>query len=386
MTDATETLQLIIPGNAQDIGARGEQQDSFGFSSFDDVNFIRHGGILAVVADGMGGMALGKDSSETAVKTVLSVYADKKPDEKISEVLDRCLHAANRAVNRRAAEAGVQGEAGTTLVAAVIHDGVLYRAGAGDSRIYLFRQGHLRQITTDYNFGRVLDRMAEKGEIERQEAESHPARAALTSYLGKEEVDEYDQPDEVSIELLPGDKILLASDGLFGFLPEGEIARLLELFPQQAAESLVAATLARKAPYQDNVTVAVLGYDLPPPVPLAETERRSGEPEKTVSTKHQPQQAAKSHKWLKIALVFLTLAVAAFIGGRYFGEQTMQGFPAATKAKPDPKIRPEPVMEKSKVLQEQQGKASSGSAVSGPEKKNDEKTVNGKNAGTSESR
>ena len=54
MTDVAASLQKVIPGNAQHIGARSEQQDSFGFSAFDDAGFVSHAGVLAVVADGMG--------------------------------------------------------------------------------------------------------------------------------------------------------------------------------------------------------------------------------------------------------------------------------------------------------------------------------------------
>lgn len=333
MTDMSLNSQLVIPGNAQHIGARSEQQDSFGFSAFDDAEFVKHAGILSVVADGMGGLALGKDSSLTAVQTFLATYAAKEPDEQISVVLDRGLHAANKAVNQRAAEAGVEGEAGTTLVAAVIFDGKLYRISVGDSRIYLFRQGTLRQITTDYNYGRVLDQMVEKGDMSSAEAAAHPSRAALTSYLGKAEVDEYDQPSDSPIELLPGDKVLLASDGLFGFLPEEDIARLMVAEPQQAAEAMVRAAIARQSPYQDNITVAIFGYDLPMTQRLGETQTRRAEVAKTVAAKSQRKPSSGLKNWVKVAVFLLALAVVGFIGGRYFGElpktPTMPAAPAS---------------------------------------------------------
>lgn len=340
MTEKANHPNIVRPGNAQHIGARSEQQDSFGFSAFDDAEFVKHAGFLCVVADGMGGLAMGKESSDTAVRTFLTTYEAKEPDEKIAEVMDRALHAANRAVTRRAAEAGVEGEAGTTLVAVAIHGGKLYRAAAGDSRIYLFRQGTLRQLTTDYNYGRVLDRMVAKGEISRSEADSHPSRAALTSYLGKQDLDDYDQPADPPLELLPGDKILLASDGLFGFLPTEEIIRLLAAEPQPAAEALVQATIGRQSPYQDNITVAVLGYDLPPVTPPADTQRRDSEPKSTVAARAKkkdaaPQKASGTGKWAKIVLLILGLAIAGFFGGRYFGEQGLkEAAPAAVSDKP----------------------------------------------------
>ena len=357
MTDVAASLQKVIPGNAQHIGARSEQQDSFGFSAFDDAGFVQHAGVLAVVADGMGGLALGKDSSAAAVQTFLAIYATKEPEEKIADVLDRALHSANRAVNRRAAQAGVEGEAGTTLVAAVIYEGKFFRISAGDSRIYHFRDGRLRQITTDYNYGRILDKMVEKGEMSAAEASSHPSRAALTSYLGKEAVDDYDHPSDLSLELVSGDKILLASDGLFGFLQEEEIVRLMEAEPQTAAEALVHETVAKQSPYQDNVTVAILGYDLPPAKPLAETQIRRDETVMKTDPKAEPSRSQKSGspsgkgKWLKIAVILLALAAAGFLGGKYFGEQVMEPDPLVEKtekAKPGtPKASPEKTNNKS---------------------------------------
>ena len=320
MTDrAIENLR-ITPGNAQHIGARGEQQDSFGFSVFDDADHVGHAGILAVVADGMGGLAMGKDASAVAVNTFLSTYMDKAPAEKIAAVLDRSLHAANRAVNKMAKDAGLEGEVGTTLVAVVIHEGMLYRTAAGDSRIYLFRDGQIRQLTTDYNYGRVLDRMVAKGEMNRSEAETHPSRAALTSFLGKDELDEYDNPSDHPLALQPGDKILLASDGLFGFLPETDFSRLLMAEPQKAAENMVNETLALQRPYQDNITVAILGYGLPEAAPLPETQTLKIEPKESAALGKNEKSSAG--KWLKVLVGLAILAVLGFMGGQYFARQS----------------------------------------------------------------
>lgn len=314
MTEPSVPKRTITPGNAQHIGARSEQQDSFGFSIFDDADHVDHAGILAVVADGMGGLAMGKEASQVAVQTFLDTYREKSPSEEIAAALDRCIHAANRAVNKMAMNAGLEGEVGTTLVAVVVHDGALYRAAAGDSRIYLFRNDRLRQLTTDYNYGRVLDRLVEKGEMNAAEADSHPSRAALTSFLGKAELDEYDHPADPPVSLEPGDRILLASDGLFGFLPETEFGRLLAAEPQKAAEELVEATLARKRPYQDNITVAILGYRLPEPAPLPETQMLEPEAE---TARHKKSKPAAGN-WLKVVFALLVLAVLGFMSGQYF--------------------------------------------------------------------
>src|ERR1700741_5013270 len=115
---ATEIPFKFIPGNSQHLGARDEQQDSFGFSDPDDAEFVAHAGLLAVVADGMGGMAQGKMASKAAVDTFLRAYMSKTPGESIPAALSRALKEAASTVLSLGRENGLQDEIGTTLVAA----------------------------------------------------------------------------------------------------------------------------------------------------------------------------------------------------------------------------------------------------------------------------
>src|SRR5271154_3661002 len=123
-------------GNAQNIGARPQQQDAFGFSDPSDRAFVTHGGFLGVVADGVGGLTHGSEASQSAVRAFLQAYRLKSPAEPIREALARSLRAANTAVLRVASAPSAEG-AGTTLIAAVLHGQSLYWISAGDSRIYL---------------------------------------------------------------------------------------------------------------------------------------------------------------------------------------------------------------------------------------------------------
>ena len=249
----------IIPGNAQHIGTRKEQQDDFGFSDINNARFISHGGVIAVLTDGMGGLKMGREASRTAVRTMRKAYEAKSPEETIPGALDRSLHLANKAVFEMAQEAGLEEDVGTTLVAAVVHREALYWISVGDSRIYLFRKGQLTRLTFDHVYARELDKEVARGNISRQEAESDPDRDALTSYLGSPEIKEIDR--NVSEFLLePGDRILLCSDGLHRALPEKEMAQMLGGQPQDDAESLVKNALSKKLPHQDNLTVAILAY------------------------------------------------------------------------------------------------------------------------------
>jgi serine/threonine protein phosphatase PrpC len=250
----------IIPGNAQYIGSRKEQQDDFGFSDIDDSSFVSHGGVLALVTDGMGGLSKGREASLIAKNSMLSQYDKKSIDESMPEALNRSLIAANNAVVEMARLNGLEGEVGTTLVAAAIKDNELYWVSVGDSRIYLWRDGKMTQLSIDHDFAMRLSKEVLRGSISAKEAENHPERDALVSYLGLQELIEVDRNEEPFI-LEVGDRILLCSDGLYNAISEKEISRLILGHPQNAADALTEAVITKSTHNQDNVTVAILGCE-----------------------------------------------------------------------------------------------------------------------------
>ena len=246
----------FIAGNAQHIGARQEQQDSFGFSDPDSKAFVTHGGFLGVVADGMGGLTHGHDASSTAVRSFLQAYQQKTPQEPIPDALARSLREANRAVLQVAGNDSANG-VGTTLAAAVVHDDEVFWISAGDSRVYWLQKTHLTRLTADHIYAAKLDREMAQGKISRAEAQNHPERASLTSYLGQPEpelVDRNRQP----LTVQPDDCIILCSDGLYRALTEAEIAGTFRHDLQRACDSLVQQTLAKQRKKQDNITVIAL--------------------------------------------------------------------------------------------------------------------------------
>lgn len=257
---------MILPGNAQDQGRRREQQDAFTISDPENRDFLAHAGVLAVVADGMGGMKLGGDASILAADTMLEAYAVKCPEESVEEALLRSLHRANRAVWEMACRNDVAGESGTTLVAAAVLGNRLWWVAAGDSRLYLARKGELLRLTEDHVYAAELDRSVLLGHLSPEKALFHPDREALTSFLGLETLPEVDRNRNPML-LEEGDRLLLCSDGLYKFLPPEEAAAILcdgeRRRPQVQAERLVEAVRRRNAPGQDNVTVVVLGVEPP---------------------------------------------------------------------------------------------------------------------------
>jgi protein phosphatase len=249
----------LHPGNCQHIGERNSQQDAFGFSDKDDQAFVAHGGVLVVVADGMGGMAHGGEASHLAVHAFMHSYMAKQADDTVPAALLNALNSANQTVVDLACQVGEE-YVGTTLVAAVVHGEVLHWVSVGDSRLYLWRKDKLTQLTEDHVLAIELDRDAANGLISHEQAQDHPERPALTSYLGLMPLDLVDQ-NPAPLNLLAGDNVLLCSDGLYSALEESEMIACLGSDTQKVTENLVSLVLAKSRSEQDNLTVAILGLE-----------------------------------------------------------------------------------------------------------------------------
>ncbi|MDP4160360.1 MAG: protein phosphatase 2C domain-containing protein [Bacillota bacterium] len=250
----------LTPGNAQHIGSREEQQDAFYFSDFFDAHSIQDQGILAVLADGMGGHDMGKTAASIAIETFADNYGLAEPQDTVPNRLTKAITAANQAVSKFALEANV--DTGSTLIAAVIKDGLLYWIGTGDSRIYLWCQGQLITLTNDFTYARSLEKLLAEDYISEDEAMKDTQRHCLSSYIGVRDNFKFDVCPK-PIFLKQGYKVLLSSDGLFGTLCEAEISEAMSSPPQQAADQLIAKTLIKNKPYQDNVTVLIIGCEVP---------------------------------------------------------------------------------------------------------------------------
>jgi protein phosphatase len=206
------------------------------------------------LADGMGGLQHGRAASSLAVKTVLEAYEAKTVDESIPQALERALHAGNNAVLAFAASTGAAGDVGATLIAAVLHDSGLQWVSVGDSGLFLFRERSLSMLNTPHVYANELDAHAAAGKISQEEALHDPQRQALTSYLGLRGLSEIDRSVR-PFPLQPGDRVVLASDGLFKAITTGEIVAELGSDPQSACEALVQKALSKNIKHQDNITV-----------------------------------------------------------------------------------------------------------------------------------
>lgn len=250
---------LVLPGNASHIGQRAQQQDAFALSDFADDEFVAHGGYLAVVADGVGGLLYGADAAHIATSRYVEAYLSKPREYSISEAMNSALETANQAVYAVAKEHYCPEQMGTTLVAVVIHQNQLHWRAVGDSHVYLCRDGRLSQLNADHNYGRQLQVQVEVGLISQEQADNHPDRNALEYFIGLHSLPETALSQQ-SLPLLAGDKLLLCSDGVDGVLSADEIIVCLNETPMIAAQHLCDAVLQKEKIGQDNLTAVVLAY------------------------------------------------------------------------------------------------------------------------------
>ncbi len=208
---------------------------------------------LLVLADGMGGHAAGEVASTVATR-VFAQLGENGAGDDVDDVPHRLTLAgrSTRSTLHQMSDADPMLESmGTTLLAVVSHGESVTVGHIGDSRVYALRGSSLYQVTTDHTH---VQRLVDTGQLTPEKARTHPYRAMLLRSLD-------DQPggpdlDVISLEIEPGDRLLLCSDGLSDYLPPEEIGELLALPDRdEAAESLIDAAL--RFGTRDNVTVVV---------------------------------------------------------------------------------------------------------------------------------
>ncbi|MFK8079187.1 MAG: PP2C family serine/threonine-protein phosphatase [Granulosicoccus sp.] len=201
---------------------------------------------LWVVADGMGGHSRGDRASQTIIEALHTFKAGNTALDSVEDLLNR-LNEANTSC-RQLAEGKVMG---STVAALYIHANAAFVLWAGDSRIYRQRNGEFSQLTDDHSLVQELHRL---GELTADEAENHPSANVITRAIGV--ADEIDiQVRQVNIQ--PGDRFLLCSDGLFKDVKPEEVDNNLALpSPRQALDQLVKLALRRGG--TDNVTAIVV--------------------------------------------------------------------------------------------------------------------------------
>jgi protein phosphatase len=211
---------------------------------------------LFIVADGMGGHAGGDVASAIATKRLAEADTDYSVAEDAEEALRSAMIAANSLLAETVFEHSELTGMGTTVSGILRVGDQVALAHIGDSRIYLFRDGELEQVTADHTF---VQRLVDSGRITAEEAAVHPRRSVLMRVLG--DVDAAPEIDTKILDTKPGDRWLLCSDGLSSYVSEERLSTILGgvRSPQDAADRMVKESLDHGAP--DNVTVVIADID-----------------------------------------------------------------------------------------------------------------------------
>lgn len=238
---------------SQWIGKREKQEDTCYAKYYPD-------GVLMLVADGMGGHHHGALASQVAVQAFAEAFEASSGGATVAVRLRAALVAANEAVGQAFARCGAYG--GTTLVAAYVSGGLLWWVSVGDSPLFLWRQRRLLRLNADHSLRAVYMECVRAGTMAYEEAMSygHKLRSALTG-----EVPGLVDSPSVPQPLLPGDRVILASDGvdallLPAILPEAVKDLLDTRAGASLAANLVEACAALGDAGADNTTVLTLDW------------------------------------------------------------------------------------------------------------------------------
>jgi serine/threonine protein phosphatase PrpC len=217
-------LALEVAGKT-DVGCvRANNEDNFGYDS-------RYG--IFVVCDGMGGQAAGEVASKMGVDILLDYFRNQAPAVEIHSAngqndssgatsLANAIQLANKTIFKAGQEQNGRNGMGSTIVAALVRGNSLAIGHVGDSRIYLIRQGTIQQLTQDHSL--VMEQVR-RGYITLEQAQKSEMQNIILRALGSEEVVEADVEDLVA---MPGDVLLMTSDGLTRHVQDEEILKIVE--------------------------------------------------------------------------------------------------------------------------------------------------------------
>lgn len=215
---------------------------------------------LYVVADGMGGHAAGDVASSEAVDTVhgmvkrsLALVGDELDEARACRIVEGAIQAATYMLYAIGEVDHEKAGMGTTITAALVVSNSLVIGQVGDSRVYQIRGGQASQITEDHT---LIAWQMKQGIITADEAKTSPHRNVITRAVGNRD---YVEVDTLVLEIEPGDRYLLCSDGLHGYVENPEVADIARLGGQAAVDRFIDVANARGG--RDNITAVLVEID-----------------------------------------------------------------------------------------------------------------------------
>jgi protein phosphatase len=241
-------------GQASDPGkARTNNEDSMGSFIPSSRHQARSHGYLFAVADGVGGLDLGEVASSTAISVLVEEFSKAQPGAMLISLLPRLIHFANAAVHDRTLAPEFRGKRmATTLVACAMRHDQAIVSHVGDSRCYLVRNGHARQITQDHTW---VNEQKKLGLISAEEVAESDARHVLLRSLGPEM---FVSPDTTALTMQPNDVLVLCTDGLHDETSSSELSKIVtqQKNIEEIARELVAHAVEIDG--HDNTTAQVI--------------------------------------------------------------------------------------------------------------------------------
>jgi protein phosphatase len=306
---AAKRAHLVVSATSHPGQSGKNNEDRYSVSAFELENEQRTPSVLAVIADGIGGHRAGEVAAELAVNTISQVVAEGDPSQPM-ETLHNAVIQASRAIYKMAQRDPVLHGMGSTCACVWIVGERLFTASAGDSRIYFIRGEHILQLTTDHTW---VQEAIDQGVLRPEQARAHPNAHVIRRYLGSRQevvpdlrvrtyVDEdYFSESNQGAYLVPGDILLLSSDGLTDLVSDAEILTTVRNHDLKASlDGLI--RLANQRGGHDNITLVALG------VPT------SGD--------RVPAVSRRSTRWLLpvpcLAVGLLLLAGAFLLGSIYW--------------------------------------------------------------------
>jgi protein phosphatase len=234
------------------IGGRKMNQDRMGYS------FTRDS-ILLLLADGMGGHIMGEMAATIAMQTIGAMFQQQAQPviDRPERFLEQSFLAAHHEIHRYRQLKNLAETPRTTIVACLIQNGNAYWAHCGDSRLYWMRNGKIMLRTKDHS---RLETLIAQGKVAPSERRTHPDRNKLYNCLGAPHAPIVDLSRRGT--LLPGDLLLLCSDGLWGVLPDEFLAQKLnDLTIVRAVPELIRTAVEQGGRYCDNTTALAMMWE-----------------------------------------------------------------------------------------------------------------------------
>ncbi|MBS1812636.1 MAG: Stp1/IreP family PP2C-type Ser/Thr phosphatase [Acidobacteria bacterium] len=235
-----------------DIGRRREvNEDCWLLEQPREESVLQQKGILALVADGMGGHAAGDVASKLAASFIRAKYYDSPSPP--AQALEEALHSANLALYQMASKQSHLRGMGTTCTALVLWNDVALSAQVGDSRLYLIRNDEIYLMSEDHS---AVMEMVRRGAMSLADARQHEDKNIILRALGPQptvQVSTWNMP----FPLRDGDQFVLCSDGLYDLVRDVEIQQIVGTStPSEACEQLIAVANERGG--HDNITVGIV--------------------------------------------------------------------------------------------------------------------------------